>query len=199
MKYSVFEYLYLVICKLYTMFFFQNARLIRLPIDIRNRKAILFGKNFTSGKYCRLETNRSEKEKKILNIGSNVQINDFVHISAWKSVSIGDDVLIASKVYISDVSHGDLSQYYDINLPPIRQPLFVDPVKIGDNVWIGENVSVLPGVTIGRNSIIGAGSIVTKNIPAYTIAVGIPAKAIKRYCLTTKKWRKIDSKGCFVD
>lgn len=198
MKYSVFEYLYLVICKLYTIFFFQNARLIRLPIDIRNQKAILFGKNFTSGKYCRLEANRSIKDEKTLNIGSNVQINDFVHISAWKNVSIGDNVLIASKVYISDVSHGDLS-HYDINLPPIWQPLFVDPVKIGDNVWIGENVCILPGVTIGRNSIIGAGSIVTKNIPAYTIAVGIPAKAIKRYCLTTKKWRKIDSKGCFLD
>ena len=64
-------------------------------------------------------------------------------------------------------------------------------VIIKDNVWLGEHVSVLPGVTIGENSIIGANSVVTKSIPANSIAVGIPAKVIKQFNFETKRWEKV--------
>ena len=65
------------------------------------------------------------------------------------------------------------------------------PVFIEDNVWIGESVSVLPGVRIGKNSIIGANSVVTKNIPENSIAVGNPARVIKKYNFETSFWEKI--------
>ena len=62
---------------------------------------------------------------------------------------------------------------------------------IEDNVWLGDNVTVLPGVTIGRGSIIGSNAVVSKSIPPYSIAVGIPARVIKRWDEETKSWRKV--------
>lgn len=190
--YSLIEIVYLFFCKIISFLLIPKSKIIRLPIDIRNLKAMSFGHKFTTGKYCRIEAKR-DTNKKTLFIGNNVQINDFVHISAWNKVIIGDNVLIASKVYISDVSHGEInSDNYNINLTPIEQPLYCKKVEIDENVWIGENVCVLPGVHIGRNSIIGAGSVVTKDIPSYSIAVGIPAKVIKKYCFETNSWIKIN-------
>ena len=69
---------------------------------------------------------------------------------------------------------------------------YAKPVHIGDKVWVGESVCILPGVTIGECSIIGAGSVVTKSIPPYSIAVGTPAKVIKRYNFDTRSWIKVD-------
>lgn len=186
--YSFLEILYLLYCKCISSFLIPHSKIVRLPIDIRNIKAMNFGKNFTTGKYCRIEASRTTKTKTLF-IGNNVQINDFVHISAWNKVIIGNDVLIASRVYISDVSHGNLKSY-DISIPPNKQPLYWKEVVIEDNVWIGENVCILPGVNVGRCSIIGAGSIVTKDIPAYSIAVGAPAKVIKKYDFNTQSWYK---------
>jgi lipopolysaccharide O-acetyltransferase len=99
-------------------------------------------------------------------------------------------VLIASKVFISDINHGcysGLPQDSPFSKPNDRE-LSTKPVLIEENVWIGENVCVMPGVTIGFGTIIGAGSVVTKSIPAYSIAVGNPAKVIKKYNLLNKIW-----------
>ena len=75
---------------------------------------------------------------------------------------------------------GWFNQYFDLNIPPIDRPLFSKGnIYIGKNVWVGEKVTVLPGVHIGEGSIIGANSVVTHDIPPYSIAVGIPAKVIK--------------------
>lgn len=188
--YSFLEILYLFYCKFISIFLIPHSKIVRLPIDIRNKKAMSFGKNFTTGKYCRIETDRKIKKKTLI-IGDNVQINDFVHISAWNKVIIGNDVLIASRVYISDVSHGNLN-LYDISIPPKKQPLHFKEVIIEDKVWIGENVCILPGVNIGKCSIIGAGSIVTKDVPPYSIVVGVPAKVIKKYDFNTQSWYKIN-------
>jgi lipopolysaccharide O-acetyltransferase len=120
-------------------------------------------------------------------------MNDYVHIAAMKRVEIGNNVLMASKIYISDCMHGDYSGVKDDSdpmTPPIEREDSTEPVRIEDNVWIGESVSILPGVVIGIGSIIGANSVVAKSIPPYVIAVGIPAKPIKKYNLTTKKWEK---------
>ncbi len=111
-----------------------------------------------------------------------------------KSVSIGNNVLLASKIYISDCSHGSYAgDEYDSHPDsiPHDRPLHAKPVVIEDNVWLGEFVSVLPGVTIGRGTIVGANSVVSKDLPPYVIAVGTPAKAIKVFNHETKKWEKI--------
>lgn len=129
----------------------------------------------------------------MLKFGKNVQINDYVHITAAYSVEIGNNVLMASKIYISDCSHGSYignSDDSDPRVTPTDRTLSVKPVKIQDNVWLGEFVSVLPGVTIGEGTIVGANSVVTKSLPPYVIAVGSPAKPIKFYNFDTQKWEK---------
>lgn len=167
----------------------KNIRLIRFPIDIRGRKRIEFGIKLTTGIGCRLEVFGKDKKKKLF-LGSNIQMNDYVHISVMDLVKIGNNVLIASHVYISDNSHGF---YHGVkqtspDIPPISREYFISPVEIGDNVWIGEGVIILPGVKIGKGSIIGAHAIVSKSIPGNSIAVGQPAQVIKRYDYKKGQW-----------
>ena len=101
---------------------------------------------------------------------------------------------MADKVYLSD----NLHSYLNIDLPVIDQQIQqTNPVLIGDGAWIGENVCVI-GASVGRNSVIGANSVVTKDIPDYCIAVGSPAIIIKRYNADTKQWCKTDKEGQFI-
>jgi lipopolysaccharide O-acetyltransferase len=129
-----------------------------------------------------------------IKIGNNVEINDYVHIGAIQSVTIGDNVLIASKVFISDHNHGHYGTNNRHDSPdsiPKERELSYAPVVIANNVWIGESVSIMPGVTIGKGSIIGAMSVVTRAIPPYCIAVGSPAKEIKKYNFDTSNWEPV--------
>lgn len=179
-----------------TRLFYSPARLIRLPFDVRGRRYIRWGKNFTTGFGCRIEA-ESEHGEVVLKIGDNVQINDYVHITAMSKVVIGNDVLMASKIYISDCTHGSYSgdaEDSDPSVAPASRPISRKSVVIGDRVWLGEHVSVLPGTTIGAGSIIGANSVVTKDIPENVIAVGVPARPIKQYSFTSRKWEVFNPK-----
>lgn len=120
------------------------------------------------------------------------RIGDFAHIYATNEIVIEENVLTANFVYISDTNH----EYSDINLPILKQPIRNSKVRIGEGSWLGEHVSVC-GASIGKHCIIGANSVVTKDIPDYCVAVGTPAKIIKRYCFDENKWKKTDSeKDC---
>ncbi|WP_089889586.1 LbetaH domain-containing protein [Chitinophaga arvensicola] len=178
-----------------TRAFYRPARLIRFPFEIRNKRYIKIGKGLTTGRYCRLEAHPlSASQSACITIGDNVQINDAVHIVGSVGVTIGNNVLLASKIFISDLNHGNYSGAGIHDSPesiPKDRPLGHKPVVIEDNVWIGEFVSVLPGVTIGKGAIIGTMSVVTKDIPAYTIAVGSPAKVIKKFNFESQQWQKI--------
>jgi len=143
---------------------------------------IEIGYNFFCFDGLQLEVfdNHAKGKSPRLIIGSNVSINYNCHIACINHIKIGDNVLIASRVYISDHSHGK-TDFSDIYVPPSKREIVSKgPVIIEDDVWIGEAVSVLPGVTIGRGAIIGANSVVTKDIPAYCVAAGVPAKVIKQ-------------------
>lgn len=143
---------------------------------------ISIGDNFCCGKRLKLRTFsewQGTKYSPHINIGNNVKIESDCQISSIDNIIIEDNVLIASFVFISDINHGSNS-ISDIETPPINRKLTSrGGIKICKNVWIGEKVSILGGVTIGENSIIGAGAVVTKDIPPYSIAIGIPAKVIK--------------------
>lgn len=131
----------------------------------------------------------------VLEIKSGCVIGNFNHIYATKKIIIGNNVLTADKVYISDNIHA----YENINVPILKQTIIQkNEVYIGDGSWLGENVCVI-GATIGKNCVIGANSVVTKNIPDYSIVVGIPAKIIKRYNFENNKWEKTDSEGNFIN
>lgn len=178
---------------LYTKTISRKARIIRFPIEIRGRKFIDFGVNLTTGIGCRFEAFSNVGEEKHLIFGDRVQVNDYVHISAMDKVKIGNDVLMASHIYISDNSHG----FYKGELqstpeqPPIMRSYYIAPVVIEDNVWIGEGVVIMPGVVIGKGSIIGANSTVTKSIPPACIAVGQPARVVKKFDFVLGKWEPI--------
>ncbi|MFW1773979.1 DapH/DapD/GlmU-related protein [Acinetobacter seifertii] len=192
-QYSLLQLIYLSYCKIRTYFTFSQARIIRFPIDIRGKKFIRIDKGFTTGVGCRIEAYPAG-DNNTLFIGKNFQMNDYVHITAMHSVNIGDNVLLASKIYISDCTHGSyLGNEHDSHpdTSPVERSLFSKPVVIEDNVWLGEFVSVLPGVTIGKGTIVGANSVVSKSLPPYVIAVGTPAKPIKFYNFDTQKWEKI--------
>jgi acetyltransferase-like isoleucine patch superfamily enzyme len=190
-RYGLLGCLRLFFSLIYTKLFFKNARLIRLPFDIRNRKHIEIGDGLTAGFGCRIEAFPQKNEGgKILMFGANVEMNDYVHIAAGEKIIIGNDVLIASKVFISDLNHGSYKGKEcdsPLSIPNSRR-LSTEPVIINDNVWLGEGVCVMAGVTIGVGCIIGASSVVTKNIPDYCIAVGSPAKVIKQFDFDKKEW-----------
>ena len=102
-------------------------------------------------------------------------------------VTIGNHVMLAQNIVISGLNHG----YQDIATPPSKQPVECMQIAIADRVWIGANSVITAGVSIGRHSVIGAGSVVTKDIPDFSVAVGNPAKVIKQYDKITQCWKKV--------
>lgn len=123
-----------------------------------------------------------------IRIGNHCYLGFHLSILAGADVTIDDWVLMASDILITTESHG-MNPESDIAY--MDQPLTVAPVHIKSGCWIGEKVVIMPGVTIGEKCIVGAGSIVTKDIPDYCIAVGNPAKIIKKYNFATHKWEKV--------
>jgi lipopolysaccharide O-acetyltransferase len=192
-NYTISGIVSLIINKLYTKLFYANCRIIRRPFYIRGKEFVKFGDGFTTGVGTRIDVFKFGNTIPKLEIGKNVQINDYVHLACSEELIIEDNVLIASKVFITDHSHGNYDDHNSSSpdTPPNDRKIIAKPVLIEQNVWIGEFVSILPGVTISKGSIIGANSVVSKSIPAYSIAVGSPAKVIKKYNFKTQKWQKI--------
>lgn len=105
-----------------------------------------------------------------ITVGNNVFINSGCHFQDQGGIRIGDGSQIGHKVTLATLNHGIAPEH--------RHTLYPAPIVIGRNVWIGAAATVVQGVTIGDNSIIGAGSVVTKEVPANTIVAGVPAKII---------------------
>ena len=182
-----------------TKIIWRRARLIRFPFDLRGKKYIDPGTGLTTGVGCRLEA--YSDGPCVLRFGQNVQLNDYVHICAMREIEIGNHVLMASKIYISDNSHGryDASKgNTDPETPPLERSYRIEPVFIGDKTWIGDNACILPGSRIGRGSIVGANSVVRGVFPDYCVIVGAPARIVKRYDLVRKGWYRTDPRGEFV-
>lgn len=112
-------------------------------------------------------------------IGENCCLGENIHITAINNVTIKDNVLTGRYVYISDNAHGKTT-LDECMIPPVKRNLYSKGnVVIENNVWIGERVCILSGVHIGEGAIIAANSIVTHDVPPYTLVGGIPAKVIK--------------------
>lgn len=182
---------YALIC---TKLFYKGARLIRRPFYCRGKSRLQFAEEFTTGHNCRFDLlGEDDDNSKKLIIGKNCKLGDNVHIVANEKVIIGDNCLMASKIFISDTSHGDYSNtetHSSPNIPPDDRPFYMKPVVIGNNVWIGENACILLGVTVGSGCIIGANSLVNRDVPDNCIVAGAPAKVLKRWDAELKQWTK---------
>jgi acetyltransferase-like isoleucine patch superfamily enzyme len=127
----------------------------------------------------------------VLRIGDRCVIGRGSSIIAHTGIDIGNDVWTGPNVYVTDQNHG----YTDVDRPIWRQPPPPDrPVVIGDGAWLGYGVVILPGARIGRNSVIGANAVVTGEIPDFSVAVGAPARVVKRH-VPGEGWRSVE-RGC---
>ncbi len=159
--------------KIYERFGFVTNR--HQVID--NPQNIQIGKSFNIGDYCQLLA-QGDKGESFINIGENVALNYNVMINAdcGGRIVVGDDVRIGPYTVLRASNH----RYSEISQPIYKQGHEKGLIVICDDVWIGAHVTILPNVTIGKSSIIGAGSVVNKDIPSHSIAVGVPAKIIKQ-------------------
>jgi len=110
-----------------------------------------------------------------LSLGDKSVLARDISINCYLDVEIGDSALIADSVYISDFDH----KFADLEMPIKDQGITKSRVRIGRNVWLGTKVTVARGVTIGEGAVVGANAVVTHDLPAYCVAVGMPARVIK--------------------
>lgn len=159
---------------------YGNGTLICFPpAALFGEQAIHLGADTLIGPYVSLSAGMVPGQvlisDEILRIGDRCLIGRHSSIVAHLEVVIGDDVFFGPNVYVTDQNHG-----VDDPITPIgRQAAGERPVSIGDGSWLGANVVVLPGVTIGRHVAVGAGSIVTSDLPDHAIAVGNPARVLR--------------------
>ena len=188
-KYSTTEFIKNVYALAMTKITMKGARFVRRPIYIRGKASLSGCKNLTTGRFCRFDL---QGDKKTLHIGDNCEMGDMTHIVAHNHVEIGDDVLIASKCFISDTNHGNYvgEEQDSPEIKPNDRKLISGKTKIGNKVWIGENAVILSGADIGDGCIIGANSVVSRKIPAGSMVVG-SNRLIKQWDAASGKWIKL--------
>ncbi len=132
-----------------------------------------------------LESHFSQQLNPNLSIGNHVRCIGGCRITCAGNITLEDDILIGPDVFITDHNHGmdpDFPDGYS------KQPLIVKDVIIEKGVWLGQRACVLPGVTVGSHSIIGANSVVTRDVPPYSMAVGCPARIVKHWDNLEHRW-----------
>ena len=162
--------------------FRQMDGFINYAISVTGEQYISIGNDSVIGRGTILQAWDSYQSKKMtpsITIGKKVRIGEGTHITAITNIFIGDGVQTGRRVLISDNSHGNSHDQEECMLSVAERPLTTKGnIVIGKNVWLGDNVVVLSGVTIGDGAIIGANAVVTKDVPAFSTAVGVPAKCI---------------------
>lgn len=180
---STYKYLYTGCIQRQFASFGKGSLIFPPMLSFRGGSYISIGNNTTIGESVQLtawDSYQGECFSPMIRIGDHCNIRAYSHISAINEIIIGDHLLTGTNVLISDNSHGIIS-YNNMTLPPSERLLFSKGrIKIGNNVWLGNNVIILANVEIGDGVIIGANSVVTSNIPAFSVAVGVPAKVVKQ-------------------
>lgn len=188
-SYRNYECLQLLRRRLYAAWLSAEFKHIGYPVNwypsvrtLRGGKYISIGNKVSIGKNVTLTAWDRYQEQQFtpeITIGNNSSIGDDSHITAINKIWIGNNVRSGKKILITDNAHG-ASDYSLISIAPNKRPLYSKgPVIIEDNVWIGEKSSIMPGVRIGYGSIIAANSVVTHDVPPYSVVAGIPAKVVK--------------------
>jgi acetyltransferase-like isoleucine patch superfamily enzyme len=158
---------------------FGRRSVIALPVRLRSPEHVAIGSGVFLGAGCWIQTLPGEHcDAPRLAIGDGTSVSGSCVLSAALEVVLERNVLLARNVYVSDHIHA----YADHSRPVMRQGLAkVAPVRIEEGAWLGQNVVVAPGVTIGRGAVVGANSVVNADVPAWSVAVGAPARVVKRF------------------
>lgn len=127
--------------------------------------------NVRIGKRCVFQGGPNSK----IEIADRVTINDGCYITSLFYITIGKGTSIGEYTSIRDYNH----KFDEVGVPIKDQDYFGAPIEIGEDVWIGRGCIILPGITIGSGAVIGANSVVTKDVPPFSVAAGVPAKIIK--------------------
>ncbi|MDQ2733301.1 MAG: acyltransferase, partial [Armatimonadota bacterium] len=127
------------------------------------------------GSRCILDREMTIECDGVLKVGARTVFGHHCTLAVRDSLLIGEDCLIAEMVSIRDHDHS----FERLDVPTLQQGMVSSPVLIGRNVWLGAKVTVVKGVEIGDNAVVGANAVVTKNIPANSIAVGVPARVVR--------------------
>lgn len=166
----------------------KNGSIIDKGLYGYNLDFVSIGKNLKIKRNWRIECYPYFCHQKLephLEIGENVIINYGFTAFVANKIDIGPNCIFAANVTLVSENHGINPES---DLPYHAQSLTTGPIFIGEGCWIGQNVVVLPNVNIGAKCVVGANSVVTKDIPPYSIAVGIPAKVIKQYSFESNRW-----------
>jgi acetyltransferase-like isoleucine patch superfamily enzyme len=156
---------------------FGARSVLQPPIRLVGEGSIAIGKDVWVGPGSWLQS-LSPDPGIALTIGDGTSIAGNVVISAARSIRLGQKVLLARGVYISDHIH----RYDDTSRPILEQGIErMEPVEIGDGAWLGENVVICPGVRVGRGAVVGANAVVTEDVPDWSLAVGAPARVVRRF------------------
>jgi len=108
-------------------------------------------------------------------------------------VTIGEDVMLAQHVVLSGLNHS----YQNTRLPIKDQPVTTHPIIVEDGVWIGANAVITAGIKIGKHAVVAGGAVVIKDVPAYSVVAGNPAKVIKQYSFKTDNWERVKSDNLY--
>jgi lipopolysaccharide O-acetyltransferase len=166
---------------------FGAGSVLMRPSTVEGAESISIGSRCVIGRYARLAAFRSGGGALRLEIGDGTLISPFVHIGAAESVRIGPECTIGAFTWVTDHDH-------DIENPLADRRrhwrIVASPTVIGAGAYLGERVAVLRGVTIGEGAIVGTNSVVNKDIPPFTIAVGVPARVVKRLDRDSGRWVK---------
>ncbi len=158
---------------------------IRPVLNTTNPQNITFGNDVLIGILCWIATNTSLKKIPKLVIGNRVHIGAYAMIIAADEIEIGNNIVMSERVTILDHVH----DYTDINKAVIDQPIAKKgKIVIEDDSFIGINAVIMGNVHIGKHAVIGANSVVTHDVPSYSVVAGSPAKIIKRYDFKKKEW-----------
>ncbi len=167
--------------------------IIRPPYTLVSPRCIFIGARTTIGPNALLSVvtaHLGDRYDPARRIGDDCSIGQNFVIGCIDEVAIGSKVLISSNVFIGDTIHG----YADISRPVIDQPLERrGAVHIEDGAFLGINAVVLPGVRIGRNAVVGAGAVVTRDVPAWSVVAGNPGRLIRRYDFEAGRWLRLDA------
>ena len=156
---------------------FGRRTVLQPPVSVRGADRIRIGSDVWVGAGCWLHALGPAGGDATLELGDGTNLAGNCTIAVASSVRLGAHVLLARGVYIADHSHA----FSDHERPVILQGIDrIAPVVLEDGCWLGQNVVVCPGVRIGRNAVIGANSVVTSDIPEHCVAVGAPARVIRR-------------------